>query len=260
MVEPAFTIVQFSDIHSTRVVGELINGFNGFANFERLLTHVETWAVQPDAVIVSGDLSNDGTLESYQRLRATIESSTLANRPWYVGLGNHDDRTRFRAGYLRLPTDASTGQPYDHIADVNGLRIVTLDSTIPGEVGGALRDGQITWLREVLASPAPRGTILMVHHHVVPCPVPRLNEIALANPERLAAVIQGTDVRVILGGHIHFVHLGVLAGIPCFTAPGILAQVIPTIPKPVTSVPGAGYNLIQVRGDQVTVTPGYLPD
>ena len=100
----------------------------------------------------------------------------------------------------------------------------------------------------------------MVHHHVVPCPVPRLNEIALAQPERLAAVIQGTDVRVVLGGHIHFVHVGVLAGIPCMTAPGILAQVVPTIPKPVTSVAGAGYNLVQIRGDQVTVTPGYLPD
>ena len=260
MVEPDFSIAQFSDIHSTRVSGERVNGFDGFGNFERLLTHVASWAVMPDAVLVSGDLSNDGTVESYQRLRATIEASALAHLPWFVGMGNHDDRAQFRAGYLRLSASESSDQPYDHVADVHGLRIVTLDSTIPGEVGGALRDAQLDWLRQVLSNPAPRGTILMVHHHVVPCPVPRLNEIALAQPERLADVIQGTDVHLVLGGHIHFVHIGTLAGIPCVTAPGILAQVVPTIPRPVTSVAGAGYNLVQIRGDQATVTPGYLRD
>ena len=174
MVDPDFSILHLSDIHTTCAVGELVNGFDGFGNFERLLTHVASWAVQPDAVIVRGDLSNDGTVESYQRLRATIEASALGNRPWLVGLGNHDDRAGFRTGYLRLPRDESNDQPHDHVVDVHGLRIVTLDSTIPGEVGGALRDAQLDWLRLVLSNPAPRGTILMVHHHVVPCPVPRL--------------------------------------------------------------------------------------
>jgi hypothetical protein len=43
--------------------------------------------------------------------------------------------------------------------------------------------------------------------------------VALREPERLADVISGSDVRLILSGHTHRVSAGTLAGVPVWISP-----------------------------------------
>ena len=74
--------------------------------------------------------------------------------------------------------------------DVAGLRIVSLDTSVPGWHHGELTDDQLAWLRDVLATPAEHGTILALHHPPIPSPmVPAAEIIELLDTERLAEVL-----------------------------------------------------------------------
>ncbi len=121
-----------------------------------------------------------------------------------------------RAHLLGLP--AST-DPIDAVHDVRGLRLVLLDTSIPGRVEGGLDDEQLDRLRAVLAEPAEHGTVVALHHPPVPVEVTGLQRLHLTGQDRLAAVLMGTDVRAILGGHLHYATTSVFAGIPVFVAP-----------------------------------------
>src|SRR4029453_16265072 len=95
------------------------------------------------------------------------------------------------------------------------LRILALDTTVPEYHHGDLLPEQLDWLREQLATPAEHGTVLAMHHP--PIPVPTMEPAAiieLLDQDRLAAVIEGTDVRQILGGHFHYSSHSTFAGIP----------------------------------------------
>ncbi|MBO0876188.1 MAG: hypothetical protein J2P19_22645, partial [Pseudonocardia sp.] len=79
----------------------------------------------------------------------------------------------------------------------------------------------LDWLCAELATPAPAGTVLALHHPPLPSPAPLAAAIKLANPSALAAAIAGTDVRVVLAGHTHVVSAGALAGVPVWTGGAI---------------------------------------
>src|SRR4029079_5981510 len=99
------------------------------------------------------------------------------------------------------------------------LRIVSLDTSVPGYHHGEISDAQLAWLADVLATPAPHGTLLALHHPPIPVPMLRAAEIIeLIDQHSLAAVLAGTDVRAILGGHFHFSSHATFAGIPVSVA------------------------------------------
>jgi hypothetical protein len=100
---------------------------------------------------------------------------------------------------------------------VGDLRIVVLDSTIPGHPHGALRPEQLDWLRAELAEPAAAGTVLALHHPPLPSAAPLAAAIPLLRREDLADAVAGTDVRLVLAGHTHVVSAGTLGAVPVWT-------------------------------------------
>ena len=165
--------------------------------------------------MLTGDLVEHGRPEEYHRLRALAE-------PWIARIGapavwvagNHDDRSALREHLLGEPAGA---RPLDHVARLGDLRIVVLDSTVPGQPYGELSAGQLNWLRAELAQPAPDGTVLALHHPPLPS-ASRLSQLMrLRNRHDLGKAIIGTDVRIVLSGHTHVVSAGALAGVPVWT-------------------------------------------
>ena len=63
------------------------------------------------------------------------------------------------------------------------------------------------------------GTVLVVHHPPIWSTTPTSELVALREPQRLAAVIRGSDVRLVLSGHTHRVSAGTLAGVPVWVSP-----------------------------------------
>ncbi|MEO8095452.1 MAG: metallophosphoesterase, partial [Pseudolysinimonas sp.] len=130
-------------------------------------------------------------------------------------MGNHDERP----DYSRLLFDEESDAPQDRVYDIDGLRIISFDTTVPGYHHGDVTDDQLDWLADVLASPAPHGTLLAVHHPPIPTPLlEAMGMLELQRQVRLAEVIRGTDVRGILAGHLHYSTHSTFAGIPVSVA------------------------------------------
>lgn len=208
-------IIQLSDTHITS--GANLHGdVDSLANLAAILSSVEHGGSKPDLLLFTGDLADKGEPEAYRRFRETVEP--FAQRmgvPVLLVIGNHDERGPFRQHLL---DGEPTGEPIDQVLWVDGLRIVALDSTVPGRPHGELADAQLAWLAAELASPAPRGTVVALHHPPIGGPAEFGGIITLHGHERLAEVVKGTDVLMIVAGHTHHASAGVLGGVPVWVA------------------------------------------
>jgi 3',5'-cyclic AMP phosphodiesterase CpdA len=172
---------------------------------------------RPQALVFTGDLADLGEPEAYRLLREMVEpfAERLGAQVIWC-MGNHDDRDAYARG---LFDDHASPEVLDRVYDVDGLRIVALDTSVPGYHHGVIDDAQYEWLASVLAEPAPLGTFLAMHHPPIPIPMlPAAAIIELYDQQRLADALVGTDVRMILGGHFHYSSYSTFAGIPVSVA------------------------------------------
>lgn len=102
--------------------------------------------------------------------------------------------------------------------DINGLRVIALDSSVPGYHHGELTDSQLDWLARELATPSSHGTVLALHHPPIRSHNDLMRLIELDGQDRLEAVVRGSDVRTILGGHLHYSTFSTFAGVPVAVA------------------------------------------
>ncbi|GAA1993543.1 phosphodiesterase [Microbacterium pumilum] len=215
---PERTLLHLSDTHLRAAGSRLFDLVDATAHLKSALEAIEASGAVPDGIVFTGDLVDLGESDAYVELRAIVEpfAARLGTRVFWV-MGNHDDRAAFRS---RLLDDHSCDpmRPVDRVDELDGLRLVTLDSTVPGLHHGELRDEQLAWLAEVLATPAPLGTILAMHHPPVPSVLPLASTVELRDQGRLARVLRGTDVRAIIAGHLHYSTFATFAGIPVSVA------------------------------------------
>lgn len=241
------TIVQFTDTH-IRPAGELMHGVvDTHANLVHALDRLRAFGQPIDALVLSGDLTDDGSRESYRRLRDTVEpvAERLRAKTIYV-MGNHDERGTFAA---------ELGGTLDEVHDIAGLRVVVLDSTTPHRHDGRLGDEQLEWLTGVLREPARHGTLLVLHHPPIPSPVATTQALRLRQPERLAAAIAGTDVRLIVCGHNHYTGAGALAGVPVWVGPALSYRMDPFAPAGRhRGRAGFGFGRIDLLGPDLVAT------
>jgi 3',5'-cyclic-AMP phosphodiesterase len=177
----------------------------------------------PDALVLSGDLTQDGTPEQYARVGELL--APLGLEP-HVLPGNHDVRGPLREAF-GLP--GSGEEPASHVAELGPLRLVCLDSTIPGGEGGALDEGRLEWLEEALAADRDAPTVIAMHHPPLLTDMPAFEAIGLAPEARagLAEVVaRHPQVARIVAGHVHRPMVGELAGRPVLTAPSTYMQTV----------------------------------
>lgn len=171
-----------------------------------------------DALLVTGDISEDGSAESYALFRDIVAPLGL---PLLAIPGNHDDRTAFRAAFSDtglLPRDGWL----DWSHDIGDLRIIGLDTLVEGQASGALRPESLTHLETALAD-APGAVLVALHHPPFACGIPAMDAIGLTEGRdalaRCVAAHPG-PVRV-LSGHIHNAMVGEVGGRTAITAPSI---------------------------------------
>lgn len=215
---PERILLHLSDTHLRAAGSRLFDRVDSTDRLSRALAAIEASGVRPDALVFTGDLADLGEAEAYGAIRELVEpfAARLEARLFWV-MGNHDDRTALRTELLDQPASDPLA-PYDRVDELDGLRLVTLDSTVPGEHHGELRDAQLEWLRDVLATPAPLGTILAMHHPPVPSVLPLAASVELRDQSRLAAVLRDGDVRAIIAGHLHYSTFATFVGIPVSVA------------------------------------------
>jgi 3',5'-cyclic AMP phosphodiesterase CpdA len=189
---------------------------NTIAHLTDALAQLERSSAKPQAIVFTGDLADLGEPDAYVRLRDLVEpiADRMGAKIIWV-MGNHDER----ADYSRLLFDAESDAPQDRVYDIDGLRIISFDTTVPGYHHGDVTDQQLEWLAKELATPAPHGTLLAVHHPPIPTPLlEAMGMLELHRQPLLADVLRGTDVRAILAGHLHYSTHSTFAGIPVSVA------------------------------------------
>lgn len=185
---------------------------------ERVMAFLAELPTRPDAILVSGDIADEGTADEYAQARSVLLGG--ADVPVLILPGNHDDR-----GTLRevLFGQAPSYQPINQVHRVKGLTVAMLDSSIPGKGEGALDDDTYTWLTDLLAAtPADDSVIVSMHHPPVPIHSTVVDPIRLTNPERLAEIVAADDRIVgVLTGHAHVPITTTFAGKPLAVAPSV---------------------------------------
>ena len=89
---------------------------------------------------------------------------------------------------------------------------------MPGHHHGEVAPAQLDWLAEELSIPAPHGTILAMHHPPVPSVLDLAVSVELRDQSGLAEVVEGSDIRSIIAGHLHYSSTATFAGIPVSVA------------------------------------------
>ncbi|MDQ0737044.1 phosphodiesterase [Arthrobacter agilis] len=208
-------LFHFSDTHFM-ADGLLYGGVDARGRLAQLLAEIGGSGVRPDALIFTGDLTDKGDPDAYATLRELVEpfADTLG-APVIWLMGNHDRRSALRVALLGEPPEDT---PLYRSYRLGGLRVIALDTSVPGHHHGEIDDVQLAWLAAELSRPAPEGSILALHHP----PIPMVQDLAvlteLRRQDRLAEVVAGTDIRLILAGHVHFPSSSLFAGIPVSVA------------------------------------------
>jgi 3',5'-cyclic-AMP phosphodiesterase len=179
----------------------------------------------PDAVLVSGDVTNTADAASYARAAEVLAPLPM---PVHVLAGNHDDRAALRAAFpLGAEVAADGDAPYRWTVRCGALRLVGCDTTVPGSDAGRFGAESIAWLSARLAEEPLVPTIVAMHHPPVAIGIAPLDAIGLpdADGASLAGLLAGApQVRRVVCGHVHRAAAGALGGLGVFTCPSVYMQ------------------------------------
>lgn len=234
-------LAQLSDLH----IGANENGFDPVPHLEAVVEAVWSLPNRPDAVLVSGDLTDDGAESGYEVARELLER---LDAPLHVLPGNHDDRALIRQAF-DLPGEGD--DPVRYSVDAGELRLVVFDSNVPGQDPGRYDPEQLRWLDAELGTDPERPTLLALHHpplvtgieewdgiNLEPGQLPLLAEVVARHPQ----------LRAIVGGHLHRVAASALAGVPVLAVPSAYLQARPDFEtEGVELVPHPGFALHVLR-------------
>lgn len=250
--EPEHVLVQLSDTHLLAGGAPLYGKVDTVALLERAVERIRGLARRIDAIVVTGDVADRGEADAYDRVRRALEPlgrELDTDLVWVMG--NHDLRSAFRRHLL---DEAPSDEPVVSVRMVDGLRIVSLDSSVPGYHHGDLGERQREWLRGLLAQRAPHGTVLALHHPPLPTSVRLLRILELQHQDEFADVIAGSDVRAILAGHLHYPTTGLFAGTPVFVSGAVSYTIDAGAPeRQLRGLDGGqSFNVVSLYPDRVT--------
>ncbi len=234
-------LVQLTDSHIRADAGFTYDGIDTRESLQGVMALMRARHARPDVVVLTGDLSDDGSQAAYAWLRGCL--TTLAV-PAYCIPGNHDDAVVLRAV---LPGDNVHVTDW---AELGGWQLVLLSSAVAGREGGSLgRAGQDT-LSGLLRFAGHAPTLVVLHHPPVPVGSPWLDTMCLDDAEAFFDRIdRHPNVRAVVFGHIHQTYDEARGTLRLLGTPSTCAQFTPATECHVNDVLAAGYRWFLLRSD-----------
>jgi 3',5'-cyclic-AMP phosphodiesterase len=215
-------IAQISDPHIV-LPGALLYGRVDTADFlKRAVAELNRLEPPPDVIVITGDLVDKGEPAEYDYLRRLLAPLSM---PVFIIPGNHDARAELRAafggdGYL--PPEGFL----QYAVEDYPVRLVALDTLVPGEGGGELCAERLAWLDRTLAAEKRRPTAVLMHHPPFLTGIERMDRAGLRGTDAFAAIIgRHPQVERILCGHLHRAIDRRFAGTVAGTAPSTAHQI-----------------------------------
>jgi Icc protein len=216
-VAKPFLLFQLSDPH----IGATWADADPVAGLEAVVQAARRFPDPPDAVLMTGDLADHGTDEEYE-----IVSTLLArlDAPLYVLPGNHDDRDALRRHFNIAGVP---GTPVQYAVELGPLRLVVVDSQLPGEGRGELDAERLSWLDAALSAEPDRPTVVALHHPPITTGIGVWDRVGLPLGDRLSlgdVLWRHPQVKRVVAGHVHRTLTGDLAAKAVLAIPSTYVQ------------------------------------
>jgi len=229
-------IAQITDTHIQRP-GQLAEGRVDTARLlQDCVAAVLALPAQPDLIVLTGDLVDAGDAEEYAHLRQLL--APLTQRLLLIP-GNHDSRDGLRAAFPEhgyLPREGWL----QYVVEAGPLRIIGLDTLVPGASRGELCQARLDWLDKALTAAPGQPTLILMHHPPFLTGITAMDQIGLTGREAFTAIVaRHPQVQLILCGHLHRNIQTLVGGHRALTCPSSAHQIALDLR------PGAplGYNL-----------------
>jgi Icc protein len=209
-------LLQLTDLHvvapGTLCSGVLDTGAILQRAVDRLLAQMP--AIGPlDGVLVTGDISDDGSAASYDLAQQELARLGLTV---YAVPGNHDNRSAFRAAF------GGQAGLLDWVVDLPDTRLIGLDTLVEGQGAGRVQPDSLAFLTQALVSAGGRALAVALHHPPLRTGIRFMDEIGLENAAALAAAIPADCGPItFVAGHVHGVYLGRIGAHRVVTAPSL---------------------------------------
>ncbi len=192
----SITLLQLTDTHLYADPAGNLLGVNTLDSFQAVIEAVDSNNIAFDAIVATGDISQDHSDVSYQRFADGIARWT---QPCYWLPGNHDYQPEMEsilnAAQLHRGNVVNLGLHW---------QMVMLDSQVPGVPHGELSDSQFEMLEQTLANAAGKNILVLLHHHPIPAGSAWLDQHQLHNNEKFWQILSGhPNVKGVVCGHIH---------------------------------------------------------
>ncbi len=237
---PVLELVQLTDSHLfSEPRGQLL-GLETRSSLQQVLALLQCEHPRPDLLLATGDLSQDGSLASYQAFRQLCAPLGVPVR-WCPG--NHDDR-------LQMCAAASGTELMAPVTDLGAWRIILLDTRLPGAVHGQLADSQLELLARALDDAPERHGLIGLHHHPLPVGSDWMDSIGLHNSGALWQLLESyPQVRALLWGHVHQAFDRSQNGRRLLASPSTCIQFTPGSARFQTSMEAPGYRWLHLYED-----------
>jgi Icc protein len=213
-------LLHLTDLHLFATPEQTLLSQRTRLTFETVMAKVhENHAQFPDAILITGDLVQDNSMEAYQYLRDYFASFKI---PIYYLPGNHDCLTQLATvmpnQHVDYPWQIAFGQ-WD---------LVLLDSIMPDREGGHLSSHALVMLEQMLMANDHRPVLIALHHHPVPVNSAWLDTMLVDNAAELLAIVDRyPQVRVVLYGHVHQEFTASRKGVVMLATPSTCIQFRP---------------------------------
>lgn len=211
-------IVQLSDMHVSKPGKRFGGRVDSREAFARAIARVLSLDPQPDIVLLSGDLAETGAPEEYDFIAEQLRRLPC---PVVAIPGNHDDREQMTQ---KLPQCVAR-QDGGHLSFADErfpVRLIGLDTIVPGRVHGKLCAQRLSWLRGALADDDGRPALIAMHHPPFLTGLRAMDNYGIKRGlEEFTAIVAGHARRIaaIVCGHAHRMIAANISGVPVLLAP-----------------------------------------
>jgi 3',5'-cyclic AMP phosphodiesterase CpdA len=216
-------VAQITDTHIKRK-GKLVHHMVNTARYlRRAVEQINGLRPRPDVVIATGDLTDEGKAKEYKRLRKLLAPLEI---PMLAIPGNHDDRERFREAFADGDYLPEHG-PVHYVAERYPVRLIAVDTTVPGQSGGSVSSDELAWLEARLREEPDRPTLIFMHHPPFRTGIKLMDGNGFGNADALGALVARYPcIERITCGHIHRSMQVRWRGTIACTAPSTAHQIV----------------------------------
>lgn len=231
-------IIQFTDTHLFGNPEGRLMGADTNRSFLAVWERIRNAKNKPETILVTGDLTQDDSLESYQWLTEQLNQETI---PYYWLCGNHD--------HTSLMQQACPDAMQKRV-QLGNWQIILLNTQVPGKIPGYLEASELELLERYLSDNPELHTLVALHHPPYDVNSQWLDKIHLQNADELFQVLSGhNNVRAVLNGHIHQESDRLINGIRCLATPSTCVQFKPESDDFQLDETAPGYRELELQPD-----------